>query len=223
MNSNQTGERVDTWEMVVVHKAFRREFRQAPGLIRGVADGGVARAEIVGEHLVDYTTALHHHHESEDEMLWPLLLARVGKLNVDLVRRMEKQHEVVAGMLERVEILLPRWRTRADTATRDELAEVFDQMSVALDEHLADEENEVLPLVSVHITKAEWEALGKRGTESLPKGSKGFVLLGAILEDATPDERVRFLKMLPAPVRLLWKLIGGGIRRRAVARLHGAG
>ncbi len=36
---SQTRDTVDTWDMVVVHRAFRREFGRTPGLIRGVADG----------------------------------------------------------------------------------------------------------------------------------------------------------------------------------------
>jgi hemerythrin-like domain-containing protein len=223
MDSSTTGGRVDTWEMVVVHRMFRREFRQAPDLIRGVADGDVARAEVVGEFYADLTEGLHHHHAGEDELLWPTLLERVGSMNADLVRRMEKQHEVVAGLLDRVNTLLPQWRARADAAGRDELADLYGQASVALDEHLTDEENEVLPLVSVHITQAEWDALGKRGQQGLPKGSKGLVFLGALLEDATPDERARFVKLLPGPVRLLWKSLGGGIHRRAMVRLRGTG
>lgn len=216
-----TGEVVDTWEMVVVHRLFRREFRLMPGLLRGVAGGDTTRAELVGDHIAMLATGLHHHHHGEDLLLWPKLLDRVGSLNADLVQRMEAQHEAVASGLSTVDKLLPRWRSTADASTRDELATALEDISTALDEHLGEEEKEVLPLVSIYITQAEWDALGEHGKSGLPKGSKGFVALGGILEDATPDERVRFLGLLPAPVRLIYKLIGAGIYRRARARLHG--
>lgn len=214
-----TGEHVDTWQMVVVHRMFRREFRQLPELVRGVVDGDQGRSEIVGEHLADMTKGLHHHHTGEDELLWPPLLQRVGSLNSESVWQMEKQHQVMAALLERVDTLLPRWQSGADASTRDELASVLDQVSAVLHEHLADEENQVLPLVSIYVTQAEWKALGEHGQSGLPKGRKGFVLLGAMLEEATPQERVRFLALLPAPVRLIWRMVGGGISRRAKARL----
>jgi hemerythrin-like domain-containing protein len=216
-----TGEQVDTWEMVVVHRMFRREFRLMPGLLRGVTAGDTARSELVGDHIETLTTGLHHHHHGEDLLLWPKLLDRVGSLNADLVQRMEAQHEVVASGLSIVATLLPRWRSTAEKSTGEELARVLADVSAALDEHLGEEEKEVLPLVSIYITQAEWKALGDHGKSSLPKGAKGFVMLGSILEDATPDERVRFLTMLPPPVRLIYKLIGVGIHRRAKARLYG--
>jgi hemerythrin-like domain-containing protein len=216
-----TGQKVDTWEMGVIHKMFRREFRAMPGLIRTVAAGDTARAELVGEHIQTMTEALYHHHSNEDELLWPKLLDRVGSLNTELVQRMESQHETVATGLSTVDSLLPRWRTAADVSTRDELATVLTSVSEALDVHLVEEEQEVLPLVSIYITEAEWKALGDRGKASIPKGAKGFVALGAILEDAAPAERVRFLGILPPPVRLFYKLIGAGIYRRANARLYG--
>lgn len=217
-----TGEHVDTWEMVVVHRAFRRDFRLLPGAIRGVPAGDTARSEYVGGYVEIVTTGLHHHHTGEDELLWPKLLDRVGSLNADLVQRMESQHEQVATLLHRVDELLPRWRARAEATTRDELASVLEQASVVLNQHLDEEEKEILPLVSVYVTNAEWQALGERGKASLPKGAKAFVSLGAILEDATPEERARFLGILPPPVRLLWRVVGQGIYRRARTRLYGA-
>lgn len=216
-----TGEKIDTWEMVVVHKMFRREFRAMPGLLRSVRVGDTARSELVGDHIAMLTEALHHHHSGEDELLWPKLLDRVGSLNTELVQRMEAQHEAVATGLSTVDKLLPRWRVTADVSTRDELADVLSSVSGALDEHLGEEEQEILPLVSIYVTQAEWHALGERGKSSLPKGAKGFVALGMILEDATRSERVRFLAMLPAPVRFIYKLVGAGIYRRAHARLYG--
>jgi hemerythrin-like domain-containing protein len=214
-----TGERVETWEMVVIHKMFRRELRDAAALVRGVAGGDRARAELVGDHLDLITTALHDHHHGEDLLLWPRLLSRVGTLNSDLVNRMESQHEVVAGMLEKTSTLLPAWRSSADTSTRDELASVLEQVFTALDEHLGEEEREILPLVSIYVTQAEWDALGEHGKSSIPKGNKGFIALGGILEDATPSERDRFLGLLPAPVRLIYRLFGANVYRRHKARL----
>jgi hemerythrin-like domain-containing protein len=217
-----TGERVDTWEMVVVHRSFRREFRLLPGAIRAVAAGDTGRAEYIGDFLEMVTAGLHHHHTGEDELLWPKLLGRVGSLNADLVQRMESQHERVATLLHRVDELLPRWRARAEAEVRDELANTLADASAVLDQHLEEEEKEILPLVSVYVTNAEWQALGERGKASIPKGAKGFIALGSILQDATPQERVRFLGLLPPPVRLIWKLVGSGIHRRATIRLYGA-
>jgi hemerythrin-like domain-containing protein len=214
-----TTEKVDTWEMVLVHRAFRREFRMLPGLIRAVADGDRARAEVIGAHLQNLTDALHHHHSAEDELLWPILVGRVG-LRADLVHRMEAQHERLAVLLTRIGELNPRWRATAGAAVRDELAAVLASTSVGLDEHLADEEDEILPLVSEHISRAEWDRLNARAQEAIPKNKLAFVFVGSILEEASPREETMFLAQLPAPVRVIYRLVGRGIYARARDRVR---
>lgn len=40
-------------------------------------------------------------------------------------------------------------------------------MSEILDDHLAEEERQILPLVEQHLTVDEWDALGRRGAETM--------------------------------------------------------
>jgi hemerythrin-like domain-containing protein len=212
-------ERVDTHEMVIVHRFFRREFRLLPVMVRQVPAGDRDRAAVVAGHAADMTFTLHHHHTGEDLLLWPKLLTRAMP-SAELVHRMQAQHERVAVLLDRVDVLTAQWRRSADPATRDELANVLAQTSAALDEHLSDEENEILPLVAEHITVPEWDALTEYGKKVLPKNSKAFVYLGLILQETTATERTALLHRLPAPLRWAWRLIGHRIYRRAMTRLR---
>ena len=212
-------ERIDTHEMVIVHRLFRREFRLLPVMVRLVPAGDRERAAVVAGHAADMTFALHHHHTGEDLLLWPKLLARSAP-RAELVQRMQAQHERVAVLLDRVEVLMTTWRSSADPNTRDELANALAQTSAALDEHLGDEENDILPLVAEHITRPEWDALTAYGKKALPKNSKSFVYLGLILEETTATERVAFLGRLPVPLRWAWRLIGHRTYRRAMTRLR---
>ena len=200
-----TTERSDTWEMVLVHRVFRREFRMLPALIRAAESR--ERAEILGEHLHHLTGALHHHHTHEDEWLWPRLLSRVG-LDEDLVHRMEAQHAHLAVLLDRIDTLGPRWRATADPALRDDLADAVAGVSAGLDEHLAEEENSILPLVSEHVTQAEWDDFNAQAQKKLPKNALALFFVGAILEEADARETARFLGDLPAPIRLIWRIFG---------------
>jgi hypothetical protein len=213
------GNPVDTQEMVIVHRAFRRAFRTAPLWIESVRAGDRPRAESVAEYLTIIVEGLHHHHSGEDDLLWPVLLPRVT-LHTELVHRMESQHKQLHVHIDRINGLLPGWRATADAVTGRELATIFAEASVLLDEHLAEEESEILPLVAEHMTHAEWQALGDRGKASLPKGKWGFISLGEVLVDATPAERSAFLSMIPAPVRLMWRLFGQGIHRRTMDGLY---
>ena len=88
----------DGREMVAVHDMLRREFALMPGLVAGVAAGDHDRAQIVGDHIEALMTVLHHHHRSEDEFVWPLLLNRCAESVAPLVGLMEDQHERVATL-----------------------------------------------------------------------------------------------------------------------------
>ncbi|GAB3263396.1 hypothetical protein GCM10027456_45600 [Kineosporia babensis] len=201
---------MDTWEMVFAHKIYRREFRILPGIIRAVADSDRRRAELVGAHLQLVVGALHHHHEAEDDLLWPIMLQRVISTDSEIVLRMESQHERLENLLNQVNTLNAGWRGSAAGPARDELADVLAQASAALDEHLADEERDLLPLVPGNVSPAEWEALNERARSGMAvKNPKlALVLLGFALEDATEQEKQSILAELPAPIRLLWRWPG---------------
>jgi hypothetical protein len=210
----------DTHDMIVVHRVFRREFRLAPRLIRAVRPGDVARARTVGGHLTDLHLGLHHHHTNEDVVLWPLLLARID-LEAERVLLMEAQHQEIDALLRKANDLLPAWTATAAADVRDELAGVYDRLLPVLTAHLSAEEDDVLPLVAEHISQEEWDEMGKRFTADTPK-DKLMLFLGALLEEATPDERAHMLGNLPAPARVAWRLIGRRSYEKRVRLLRGA-
>jgi hemerythrin-like domain-containing protein len=192
--------------MPVIHRVFRREFALLPKMIRAVQPGDLERAKKIGEHARELLTSLHHHHSSEDELLWPKLTARV-ELEKPLVARMEAQHESVGALIGQAEALLPAWSTTGDYESGRALADVLEQVSQELAVHLQDEEQLILPVVEQHISAAEWEELGTRGMASIPK-NRLLVQLGYILEETSAEERQRFLAKVPLPGRIAWRLVG---------------
>jgi hemerythrin-like domain-containing protein len=201
------GSRPQTQEMVVIHRVFRREFHLLPDLISAVAVGNTERAGVLAEHLTDVVTSLHHHHEGEDDLLWPPLLAK-ATLQTELVHRMESQHQALSTALETVEKLTPAWAATANEADRDALAQAVRESSAILDEHMAEEEQEILPLVQEFLTVEEWNKLGERGAKSISDKKKRLIFLGMILEEASPAEEQLFWGHIPAPVKLIWKIVG---------------
>ena len=160
---------------------------------------------MLAAHFRWYQLGVHHHHTGEDELIWPLLLARVD-LEADVVVRMEAQHEAWPGRGRGGPEVPPGPRRRWETgrpAGRDALT----AHGAVLLEHLDDEEAHVLPLIAEHLTVAEWARLGERFAAETPKGKLLF-FLGLILEDASPAERDMMLGNLPAPARALWRAVG---------------
>ena len=219
MTTPTTRARPDTSEMVVVHDLFRREFGNLPGLVRGVDAGDVARAEVVVAFVRELAEGLHHHHTGEDELMWPLLLER-ARTDAALVLRMEEQHERIAALHDRAVDQAAAFAAAADPGDGERLARTLTTLAAALDEHMREEEDHILPLVEEHLTVAEWEALGERGRAGIPK-DRQLVQLGFILLGTSPEDRTAFLAQLPVPARIAWRLVG---RRRFAAeyrRIYG--
>jgi iron-sulfur cluster repair protein YtfE (RIC family) len=200
---------IDAFEMALIHQTFRDELAKAPGLIRGVRAGDTRRSKVVSDHVVNIMSLLHHHHEAEDDILWPLLRTRVP-VSANDCTRMQDEHLAVAAAMDRVANLRSLWAETADPGRADELIAAVDDLSARLAEHLADEEEHVVPLINAHITTEEWNVLLARGAAALNRKNVQFVLAFAsfVLQDASTDERRRFMAGVPAGPRLLLKVFG---------------
>jgi hemerythrin-like domain-containing protein len=208
-----------THEMVIIHRVFRREAALLPRLAGGVRTGDVARAARIAEAVREYAGGLHHHHGLEDELIWPKLHTR-ARLYGELVDTMEEQHRRLDGTLKLIEDILPGFEREAAEHTRAALVEALRDHIAVLTEHLDAEEAQILPVVADHLTVDEWDEVGRRGLETIPK-NKVFLALGAILEDSTPEEQRYFMSKVPAAGRLLWRLVGRRQYRKYVAELRG--
>ena len=208
----------DVHDMVIVHRAFRREFTLIPRLVRAVPAGDTDRAAVLTGHARLVLEGLHKHHTSEDELLWPKLLERCTP-DAELVHRMEEQHERVHDALERIGPALDRWEAEARPAVTEEVAAGFDALRAALLEHLDDEEREILPLAARHITQDEWNQLGEHGQKQM-KLRDLPILFGSVVEEATPEERTEMLKVIPLPIRILLTPVLERIYRRYITRVR---
>lgn len=191
--------------MVVVHGMFRYSLSQLPSLVRGVPDGHHEKAGVVVDHIDLGVSALHHHHTAEDRHLWPVLMDRAAP-DRDVIQRMEDQHEGLAGMLERVQVQAAQFRYSASAADGETLAGTLQELHLLLDEHLADEEAHVLPLVQEHMSVEEWDHLGQEATKSLSMEQR-VVMMGMLKETTPPEEAALLLQHAPIVVtKLGWPL-----------------
>ncbi|HET6968846.1 MAG TPA: hemerythrin domain-containing protein [Ornithinibacter sp.] len=218
--SHHQADAVDTRDMVVVHTAFRREFGLAPALVRGVAPGDQKRADVVADHLEMLTAMLHHHHAGEDRLLWPKLHERVAADIAPVVSLMEQQHGRIHAANDRVVTDLARWRVGASETDREALAAGLEEVDAALVEHLAAEEEQLLPIAARHLTAAEWEQLGEEGMGGLRKSQLPLVF-GMLQYQGDPEVIAMMLSHAPAPARLLMPFLAPRAFRRYATRVHG--
>jgi hemerythrin-like domain-containing protein len=213
--------RTDTRDMLVVHAAFRREFRQALEIVRGIPPGHHARVRQVAAHVTLLLQFLHLHHAGEDRLLWPKLLDRLPADVAPTVGLMERQHEMIHTLIEETTATAMRWRSSSDGTDRDRVAELLDRLIVELAEHLGAEEEQVLPLASRCLTQAEWDQLGEEGLGALPR-SRLPLAFGMIMKDADPEVIRGILANVPLIPRVVLPRIGPRVYARYTRRLHGA-
>lgn len=134
---------------------------------------------------------------------------------------MEDEHAAIAESVEKVQIIRTPWGKSADPELAAQLIAANEDLSGRVDTHLENEERDILPLISEHITNDEWKDCVARGAEFLPKNKLALVFLGLALQDATPDKQRQFLVGIPLAPRILWKLHGQRTFAAYRAKIYG--
>ena len=192
---------IDVRDMAIVHQSFRRSYQESATLVRANPTPSQQRVEFLADHIDFGVNLLHHHHSGEDELLYPLLLERAPDLAVHTAQ-IEHEHQEVAAHIDAVTTACAAWRASPDTDTAEALATTLDTLNDRLQQHLDDEERDIVPLAAVTLTQEEWESLGQHAMSAIPKDRLG-ITFGMLTESLSDDDRHFMKSHLPAPVRLL--------------------
>lgn len=211
---------VDVRDMVVVHTAMLREFRLAPQAVGRVPAGAHRAARRVDAHLGLMCNLLHHHHASEDELLWPPLRPVLPHSGLAYLDEAEAQHAGIDRALDQVSASRHCWKHLVDDDSRDELMASLLLLYGLLAEHLDTEERTLLPLAAAHLTQAQWAAIGAAGAAAVPK-SKLLLVFGMFAYEGDPDVIAEMLRSAPPPARKIVPLIAPRIYARHAARIYG--
>lgn len=166
----------DPRDMFAAHTMFRREFGLMPGLVRAVTPGDKQRATLVADHIALVSGVLSQHDVGEDRHFWPRLRKRCAQECGPLVDVMEDQHHAVHTCLLQVSKALQPWRGSASARAGGALAGAIDRLIGVITEHLALEEERVVPLIMKHITDAEYAVLAQEHAACIPPGKLPTVL-----------------------------------------------
>ena len=177
---------IDTSEMATIHTFFRREFRLAGGVVRGVAAGDVAaRAGGRRPPGVRRPVPAPPPHRRGRAGLADPARARARRARPD-----RDAHGVAARARRRPARARSRRCARLAGgrrhATRDRLADTLDTLYAHLAEHLDAEEDRLLPIAARALTLEEWQAIGERARRQTPR-SELFLTFGMFQHDGDPE------------------------------------
>jgi hemerythrin-like domain-containing protein len=147
--------------------------------------------------LRDFVVAMvRHHHESEDDGLWPRIAEVAPELGGELARLSDEHHQLDAELdtlaAEPIEAGVDRSGVTASAeAVRD-----------LVHRHLEHEEPILFPVLRTRLPEQEWDAFSRQVVATSPPSAAPLVL--AFLDRlGTPDEVEVVLTNLPEPARAL--------------------
>lgn len=184
--------------MRIVHTALRRDLERARTTLTMRPPPDDRQRVALADHLVWMMTFLEAHHRSEDLGLYPVVRQR-DPGSAALLDDMATDHAAVAVAAAAVEV------AASDYAECDQCEPVIAALEALLDvlkPHLQREEDEMMPIVSLVMTAAEWNAIEQAhnlaGKSKVQLGREGHWLI----DEATPEDRARVLGLVPMVPRL---------------------
>ncbi len=172
----------------------------------------------VAQHIRFMMDLLYFHHSTEDDLIWPPLKQR-ARLDVERIQRMEDQHEQIERAVNEVRSATATWESSPEPSTAAALTEHLEQFLRVLEPHLEEEERDVVPLIDQHFSAREWRQVGDESFEKFTPAQR-WIALGLLTDLQTPSSAA-MLSELPAPVRILWPLVGRRRYRRYISPVRG--
>lgn len=196
---------IEVRDMRIIHVTFRNAYNEAARLLRASPTPSAERVTFLADH-VDFTIMmLHTHHESEDLLLYPMLIERVPE-QASMIQEVEHQHKLVTEAVDAASTACANWRKQPSVETAESLAALLENLNVVLQPHLDDEEQKVVPLAAVTITQKEWDDVGAHSRAKIPKNMMP-VAFGMITEPLNDADSTFMKSALPGPIRLLYPLM----------------
>ena len=187
MPENVRTESLAVLEMALIHDVHR----VATSLLAAsAARPDAPRAELA--ELRDFVVAaLRHHHQSEDDALWPLCEA-VDPEFAGTHRELSAEHHTLDTALDQLDAVVIEAETE-----RPALATAAQSVRVLVDHHLAHEEPATYPVLR-RLSSEQWAQFSRATIESAP-ATGAHLQIGLIEEVGTPEQVAAVFAGLPAP------------------------
>ncbi len=203
----------------LIHEAFRRDLSRLGVALRSPTLE-TAKARQLAAHWEFVNDQLHHHHQVEDDSLWPVVRPKLKGHDdeLEVLDDMESQHLALAPRDTAVSEGFAVLSAKPGGEAGATLADQIDEFAAQLATHLDDEEARCFPVIDRAMTEEEFESFGKATAKAVGiRGSARF--FPWIFDGADPVERRAVLSMPPPPVRWLCTVVWEPRYRRESANL----
>jgi DUF438 domain-containing protein len=197
----------------LIHQAVRRDLGRLKTSLDSYGGTQPDRAKGLQRAYANLQRELTHHHEQEDELIWPML-AKLG-IDRELLSTMESEHQDMSTALGETGAAMERFATSGSATDLGPARESLKRTQVVVDRHLDHEERDLEPLIVPHFESEEWKTVEKVLRKQPPKVAGQFF---AWLTDGMTDDGRAYLKsVVPTPVVLVLSRVFGRRYNKDVA------
>ncbi|BBH18343.1 hypothetical protein Back2_26300 [Nocardioides baekrokdamisoli] len=183
----------------VIHAALRRDFERLRAATAALEVGDTARVHALREAWDFIWGELHHHHITEDRLVWPFVLER-DLVPRDLTDQMEAEHQRMAIACGRLSEAFRELEAQPTTAHLIALRAQLEFAVKVAEEHLVHEERDVMPVLEPHWGTPAWKVVEREMAKVSPFTAGGMM---AWLQDGS-DPVVHAALRRHFPAALLW-------------------
>ena len=206
----------DQAPMYLMHHAFRRDLRRFEAAVRATPLGEVSVWNALARRWDRFAEVLHHHHQVEDDYIWPVLERHAADdgetAATEMLHAMEAEHAQIDPALAAVEASFRAMAAHPCTDHRNALDVRVTAVRAALLEHLRHEETDALPYLQRVATPEEEKAMAQGAERGYPLSITPFVL--PWVAEEVPEELVAsFLREAGPMFVLMLRICRGRFRR----------
>lgn len=206
----------DQTPMYLMHHAFRRDLRRFEAAVRATPLGEVAVWNALARRWDRFAEVLHHHHQVEDDYIWPVLERHAADdgetAATEMLHAMEAEHAQIDPALAAVKGSFRAMAAHPCADHRNALDVRVTAVRAALLEHLRHEETDALPYLQRVATPEEEKAMAQGAERGYPLSITPFVV--PWVAEEVPEELVAPILRAAGPMFvLLLRLCRGRFRR----------
>jgi hemerythrin-like domain-containing protein len=185
----------DTDTLAVVEtRLIHQMHRAATSLLAGAAASPLAPPGQLAELRDFLVAALHHHHETEDSLLWPTLCAAVPDAAAALDGLSHEHEKLDAALHALAAAPVP------ETGKREQLAVAAAAVRDLVHQHIDHEEPILFPALRSHLSEQEWLAFSQKVVATSPQQG-AHLQVGLMQEAGSPEDLQTVLTHLPKPLQ----------------------
>ncbi|QYG91922.1 hemerythrin domain-containing protein [Iamia sp. SCSIO 61187] len=194
-----------------IHVALRQAAHAMAAAAPGLDDADPRRRRAFSRYWKGYAGEVLAHHTTEDDVVFPALVARAPQV-ATLLEQLDADHHHLDALMADIGAATSRVAGGADAAA---LGALLRQLADHMDQHLAAEDAEILPLLEQHFTHDEFAELEAKALEIIGLGAQAAFTIPFVAASVDDAMRAHLLGSAPLPVRAIFRLGRGRHARLA--------